>query len=189
MRTLQLPVTDPAVLKELKIGESLLLSGTVYTARDAAHKKMSDLIAKKLPLPVSWSGQAVYYTGPCPAPEGKPIGSCGPTTSSRMDAYTPALLDRGLKVMIGKGERNENVIEACKRNGAVYLVTPGGAGALLANCVSSCELVAFPELLSEAIYRLTVKDFPVTVAVDACGNDLFTVCRKPYRKDVPGENI
>lgn len=159
--------------RTLRAGESILLSGTVYTARDAAHQRMTALLdeGKELPFPIY--GAAVYYAGPTPAPAGLPIGSCGPTTSGRMDPFTPRLLDLGLRVMIGKGGRSQDVIEAMKRNGAVYLCAIGGAGALAAKAVRSCEVVAFDDLGCESVKRLQVRDFPLIVAIDAAGGSIF----------------
>lgn len=174
------PVKCENELEDLKAGDSVLISGTVYTARDAAHKKLDEMIKRGEELPFSLKGNVIYYTGPCPAPENRPIGSCGPTTSSRMDAYTPELLDLGLGAIIGKGDRSDEVINGIKRNKKVYFAAAGGAGALMADCVVSCELVAFPELLSEAVYKLEVKDMPVTVAIDSKGNDLYKEARKKY---------
>ena len=182
MIKINLPLKSKDELKPLKAGESVLLSGVVYTGRDAAHKKLVQLIERGEKLPVNINNIAIYYTGPCPAPQNKPIGSCGPTTSGRMDAYAPLLLDLGQAIMIGKGERNEDVVSACKKNGAVYLAAAGGAGALLANSVKKCEVVAFPELLSEAIHKLEVKDMPLIVAIDAQGNDLYKMGKEKYRK-------
>lgn len=182
MTELIFPLKDRSVLKTLKAGDSVLLSGIIYTGRDAAHKKLVELINAKKQLPVEIENIAIYYTGPCPKPENKPIGSCGPTTSGRMDAYAPLLLDLGQAVMIGKGERNEEVISACKRNNAVYLAAAGGAGALLADSVKECEVVAFPELLSEAIHKLKVEKMPLIVAIDSEGNDLFRMGREKYKK-------
>lgn len=182
MMELVFPLKDKNVLKSLKAGDSVLISGVIYTGRDAAHKKLVEIIKNNGELPVDINNIAIYYTGPCPKPENKPIGSCGPTTSGRMDAYAPLLLDLGQAVMIGKGERNEDVISACKRNGAVYLAAAGGAGALLADAVKECEVVAFPELLSEAIHKLTVEKMPLIVAIDAEGNDLFKIGREKYKR-------
>lgn len=182
MMELVFPLKDKNVLKSLKAGDSVLISGVIYTGRDAAHKKLVEIIKNNGELPVDINNIAIYYTGPCPKPENKPIGSCGPTTSGRMDAYAPLLLDLGQAVMIGKGERNEDVISACKRNGAVYLAAAGGAGALLADAVKECEIVAFPELLSEAIHKLTVEKMPLIVAIDAEGNDLFKIGREKYKR-------
>ncbi len=182
MMELVFPLKDKNVLKSLKAGDSVLISGVIYTGRDAAHKKIVEIIKNNGELPVDINNIAIYYTGPCPKPENKPIGSCGPTTSGRMDAYAPLLLDLGQAVMIGKGERNEDVISACKRNGAVYLAAAGGAGALLADAVKECEVVAFPELLSEAIHKLTVEKMPLIVAIDAEGNDLFKIGREKYKR-------
>lgn len=183
MTELMFPLSDRSVLKLLRAGDKVLVSGTIYTGRDAAHKRMQDMLARGESLPIALENQAVYYTGPCPAPEDRPIGSCGPTTSGRMDAYAPQLLDLGQAAMIGKGERSLSVADACRRNGAVYLAAAGGAGALLARCVVSCRVVAFPELLSEAIHCLKVQRMPLIVAIDTEGNDLFQIGRKQYRKE------
>lgn len=182
MKKIVFPVKDKNELKGLCVGESVLASGIIYTARDAAHKKLYGLIKENKPLPIKIKNQAIYYTGPCPKPKNRPIGSCGPTTASRMDAYAPELLDLGLAAMIAKGDRNENVTASIKKNGAVYLVAAGGAGALMADCVNKCELVAFDELLSEAIYRLEVEDMPLIVAIDSEGNDLYVSGRKKYEE-------
>lgn len=182
MRELIFPLSDKSILKDLRAGDKVLVSGTIYTGRDAAHKRLQDMLARGESLPIALENQAVYYTGPCPAPEGRPIGSCGPTTSGRMDAYAPQLLDLGQAAMIGKGERSREVADACRRNGAVYLAAAGGAGALLAKCVVACNVVAFPELLSEAIHCLTVRQMPLIVAIDTEGNDLFQIGREQYQK-------
>ena len=147
---------------QLCAGELILLSGTVYTARDAAHKRIFELLDNGEPLPFDLNGAAIYYAGPTPAPEGMPIGSCGPTTSSRMDPFAPRLLDLGLKIMIGKGPRSPEVAEAIRRNGAVYLCA-----------IRSCEVIAFDDLGCESVKKLEVKDFPLIVAMDAQGNSLF----------------
>lgn len=156
----------------LRAGQRVLLSGTVYTSRDAAHKRIAELLDRGEPLPYELSGAAVYYAGPTPAPEGMPIGSCGPTTSGRMDPYTPRLLDLGLKAMIGKGKRSPEVIEAIKRNGAVYLCAIGGAGALAAQCITKAEVIAFEDLGCESVKRLELKDFPLIVAIDSTGESI-----------------
>lgn len=148
-------------------------SGTIYTARDAAHKRLFQLLEEGKPLPFPLEGATIYYAGPTPAPSGLPIGSCGPTTSGRMDVFTPRLLDLGLKVMIGKGKRSQAVIDAMVRNGAVYLCAIGGAGALAAKSIHSCEVIAFEDLGCESIKRLEVENFPLIVAIDAQGNNLF----------------
>lgn len=158
---------------ELKAGDEVLLSGTVYTARDAAHKRIFSLLEKGEPLPFELNGACIYYAGPTPAPDGLPIGSCGPTTSSRMDVYTPELLDRGLCAMIGKGKRSAEVKNAVIRNGAVYFCSIGGAGALAARCIKSCEVIAFDELGCESVKKLELSDFPVYVALDCSGGTLF----------------
>ncbi len=158
---------------EIHAGDRVILSGTVYTARDAAHKKLIALLDAGAPLPFSLEGAAIYYAGPTPAPEGLPIGSCGPTTSSRMDPYAPRLLDLGLSCMIGKGQRSASVCEAVVRNKAVYLCAIGGAGALAAKCISSCEVIAFPELGCESVKRLEFQSFPLIAAIDCHGGNLF----------------
>lgn len=162
------PLTKEAAAN-LHAGEEVRITGVIYTARDAAHKKLFELLAAGTPLPVELQDQIIYYTGPTPAPPGRPIGSCGPTTSYRMDAYTPALLRRGLRAVIGKGRRSQEVIDALKENTAVYFAAEGGCGALLANYVKSCRVVAFPELGTEAIHRLEVENFPVSVFCDSRG--------------------
>ena len=161
--------------RELKAGQSILLTGTVYTARDAAHKRMTAMLDAGEALPFSLKGAVIYYAGPTPAPKGLPIGSCGPTTSSRMDVYTPRFLDLGLKAMIGKGNRNAAVQEAIRRNQAVYLCALGGAGALAAQAVRSMEVVAFEDLGCESVKRLQVEKFPLLVGIDCRGGSLFSV--------------
>ena len=159
--------------KELRVGDEILLCGTVYTARDAVHKKFAQLIAQGKELPIPLRGAVIYYAGPTPSKNGLAVGSCGPTTSSRMDKHTPMLLDRGLSAIIGKGERNEDVREAIRRNGAVYFCAIGGAGALYADCIKTCEVVAFEELGCESLKKMTVEDFPLIVGVDAHGGNIF----------------
>lgn len=159
--------------KHVRAGDRVVLSGVIYTARDAAHQRLYAMLERGEPLPFPLSGAAVYYAGPSKAPEHLPIGSCGPTTSSRMDFFTPCLLDQGLACMIGKGERSREVVEAIVRNGALYLCAIGGAGALACRCIKSCEVVAFSDLGCESVKRLTVEGFPLICAVDAEGNDLF----------------
>lgn len=159
--------------KSLRAGDRVILSGTVYTARDAAHKRFFELIEEDKPLPFSLCGSAIYYAGPTPTPEGLAIGSCGPTTSSRMDYYSPKLLDLGLKCMIGKGERDENVCEAICRNEAVYFCAVGGAGALASACITSCEVIAFEELGCESVKKLEFNNFPLICAIDCEGGNLF----------------
>ncbi len=168
---------------KLRAGDKVLLSGYVYTARDAAHKRFDAMLDKGEKLPVDIENAVIYYAGPTPAPEGKPIGSCGPTTSGRMDKFAPRLLDLGLCAMIGKGERNYEVRNAVSRNGAVYFCAIGGAGALAASCVKSCEIVAFEDLGCESVKRLLVEKFPVTVANDCLGGDIFSEGRLAYAKD------
>ena len=166
------PVTKE-MLAPLKAGDTVLLSGTVYTARDAAHKRMMDLLDAGQPLPFPVEGSAVYYVGPTPERPGQVIGSAGPTTSGRMDAYSPRLLDLGQAIMIGKGARNRAVKEAVVRNGAVYLAALGGAGALMADSVKELEVICWEDLGCEAVRRLEVKDMPLTVILDGSGNDLY----------------
>lgn len=162
-----------SVIHTLKAGDSLLLSGTVYTARDAAHAKLTELLKKGEPMPFELKGAAVYYAGPTEAPPGRPIGSCGPTTSCRMDSFSPTLLDAGLCCMIGKGGRSKEVVDSMIKNKAVYLCAIGGAGALAAKCITSCEVIAFPELGCESVKRLEFKDFPLIVGIDCNGNSVF----------------
>ena len=175
MNTIKL--TTPLSLetvRSLKAGDRVLLSGVIWTGRDQAHKRLVALLDEGKPLPCNLDGQVIYFVGPCPAKPGMPIGSAGPTTSYRMDAYSPRLLaECGLRGMIGKGVRTAPVVEAMKQYGAVYFAATGGAGALIARCVKKCELVAFPDLGPEAIYRLEVEDFPLVVATDANGETLY----------------
>ena len=161
-----------ADLAPLKAGDTVLLSGVVYTARDQAHKRMIEALDKGEALPFDLTGSAIYYVGPTPERPGEVIGSAGPTTSGRMDPYTPRFLDLGLKCMIGKGKRSPEVIEAMKRNGAVYLCAIGGAGALAAQCIESAEVIAFEDLGCESVKRLVLKDFPLLVAIDSQGNSV-----------------
>lgn len=170
------------IAPKLKIGDKILLSGVVYTARDAAHKRFFALLDEGKNLPINIENAVIYYAGPTPAPDGKPIGSCGPTTSGRMDKFAPTLLDMGLAAMIGKGERNKDVVDAVKRNKALYLCAVGGAGALACNCIKSCEVVAFDDLGCESVKKLTVEDFPLTVANDCFGNDIFKAGREKYSR-------
>lgn len=171
-RKITTPLSEE-VICTLRAGDSVLLSGTIYTARDAAHARLVELIRRGERLPFDLHGQVIYYAGPTPAPPGRVIGSIGPTTSGRMDAYTPELLAAGLKGMIGKGERSQNVVDAIARFKAVYFAATGGAGALLARRVVSCEVVAFSDLGCEAIHRLEVMDFPVIVINDCFGRDFY----------------
>lgn len=169
---LKTPLTREGVLA-LRAGDTVSLTGVVYTARDAAHQRLAALIEAGEPLPLELEGQVIYYCGPTPAPPGHPIGSAGPTTSSRMDAYAPLLHARGVRATIGKGPRSEAVRQALVEQGAVYLVAVGGAGALLAQRIVACEMVAFADLDAEAIRRLTVEDFPCIVGYDAHGGSAF----------------
>ena len=157
----------------LRAGDRVILSGTVYTSRDAAHKRIFELLDKSETLPYELDGACIYFAGPTPTPEGMVIGSCGPTTSGRMDVYSPKLLDLGLAAMIGKGERNEAVCDAIVRNKAVYFCAIGGAGALYAKQIKKCEEIAFKDLGCESVKRLELEDFPVIVGIDASGGNLF----------------
>ncbi len=172
MKKITLPLTREAI-ENLTAGEGVLLSGVLLTGRDCAHKRICEYLDRGENLPFSLAGETIYYAGPCPAPEGKACGSCGPTTSARMDSFAPRLLDLGLKGMIGKGERSKEVCDAIVRNRAVYFAAIGGAGALYGNAVKKSELVAFPDLLSEAVYRFEVKDFPCVVAIDCKGGNIY----------------
>jgi len=172
MKTIQAPLKRIDI-EQLKMGEEVWVSGTVYAARDAAHKRMAETIRAGRDLPFNPEGQIIYYVGPCPAPPGRVIGSAGPTTSGRMDAYAPLLIERGLRVMIGKGGRDKGVIDAMRKYGSVYLVTVGGAGAYLAQRIVTAQIVAYPELGPEALYKLEVQDFPCIVAIDAQGHDIY----------------
>lgn len=180
--TLQTPLSDEDV-KKLKIGDKVLLNGVIYTGRDAAHKRLVELIDAGKDLPIDIKGQIIYYVGPSPAKPGKPIGSAGPTTSYRMDPYAPALIAKGLKGMIGKGPRGEGVVAAMKEHGAVYLGAVGGAAALIARAIKKAEVVAYEDLGPEAIRRLEVEDLPVIVAQDSHGGDLFREGVERYRQD------
>lgn len=167
-------------LSYLKIGDKVLLNGYIYTGRDAAHKRLFDMAAKGESFPVDLKNSGIYYVGPCPAKPGQIIGSCGPTTSGRVDKYTPLLLDKGLKVMIGKGFRSKEVIESMIKNKCIYLSVVGGAGALLSKCVKECSVVAFEDLGTEAIHKLYVENFPAVVTIDCLGNNLYTEGVKAY---------
>ncbi len=170
--SLRVPAS-PEELKKLRIGDAVNLTGTIYTARDAAHKRMDETLERGEDLPFDIRGQIVYYMGPSPARPGRPIGSAGPTTATRMDRYTPRLLDLGMAGMIGKGKRSKAVAEAVVRNGGVYFAAVGGAGALLSKAIVSSEVIAYDDLGTEAIRKLEVKDFPVIVVMDAEGGDLY----------------
>jgi fumarate hydratase subunit beta len=175
------PLTRETI-NSLKCGDRVLIDGIIYTARDAAHKRLVEILDLGKGLPFDLNDQIIYYVGPCPAKPGRIIGSAGPTTSGRMDPYTPKLLKAGLKGMIGKGFRSQTVIDAIVKYGAVYFAAIGGAGALLAESIKEAEIVAFPELGPEAVYRLKVEKFPVTVVIDKEGNDLYRIGKEQYRK-------
>ena len=173
------PLTEKTT-RGLKAGDIVYLSGTIFTARDAAHKKLVDLIEAGEELPFDLEGSIIYFVGPTPPKPGDPIGSAGPTTSYRMDSYSPTMLKNGSKGMIGKGKRSEEVKDACKEYGGIYFGATGGAGALLGKQITEAEVIAYPELGPEAVRRLTVKDFPVTVVNDTFGNDLYQIGRDQY---------
>lgn len=182
-KKIQLPITDKDI-KALKAGDSVLLSGTIITGRDAAHKRFFELIEQKKPLPVEIKGEIIYYVGPAPAKPGYAVGPAGPTSSYRMDKYAPALLDLGLKGMIGKGARSKEVIDVIIRNKAVYFAAIGGAAALIAKSIKSEELLCYEDLGTEAVRRYTVEDFPCIVAVDCFGNNVYESEPPKYRKSV-----
>jgi fumarate hydratase subunit beta len=177
---IRLPLKEKTIAS-LKAGDDLLLSGVLYVARDAAHKRMVEALEKGNPLPFDIRGQTLYYMGPSPAPPGKVIGSAGPTTSSRMDIYTPRLLAAGLKGMVGKGVRSSEVKDAMKKHKAVYLAAVGGAGALISKTILKSEIIAYPELGPEAILKIEVKDFPATVINDIYGGDLYMEGKEKYQ--------
>lgn len=174
------PITEE-VTGKLKSGDYVYITGTIYVARDAAHKRMMEALQRGEELPIDIKDATIYYMGPSPAREGRPIGSAGPTTASRMDKYAPTLLDLGEKAMIGKGKRTKEVIDAVVRNHAVYFAAVGGAGALLSKCIVSSEIVCYEDLGAEAIRKLEVKDFPAIVVVDSDGNNLYETAIKEYR--------
>jgi fumarate hydratase subunit beta len=178
---LNTPLTD-ADLEKLRAGDKVLLTGVIYTGRDAAHKRLFDLLQGGKPLPIDLKGQVIYYVGPAPAKPGQVIGSAGPTTSGRMDAYSPKLMETGLKGMIGKGMRRKEVVEAMKKYKAVYFAATGGAGALLAKAIKKAQVVAYEDLGPEAINRLEVEDFPVIVVNDTKGNDLYEEGMRKYAR-------
>ncbi|MFH1238938.1 MAG: Fe-S-containing hydro-lyase [bacterium] len=181
IKRINTPVSDREI-KTLKAGDRVLISGIIYTARDAAHARLADLLAKKQDLPFEPAGQIIYYVGPTPPRKGTVIGSAGPTTSSRMDKYTPQILARGLKGMIGKGPRSPEVLKAIKKYKAVYFAALGGAGALISRHIKKAEIIAYEDLGPEAIRRLEVEDFPVIVVNDIYGHDLYVEGPKKYRK-------
>jgi fumarate hydratase subunit beta len=178
---LKTPLSD-ADVEKLKAGDKVFLNGVIYTGRDSAHKRLFDLLKEGKPLPVDLKGQVIYYVGPAPAKPGQAIGSAGPTTSGRMDAYSPRLMEIGLKGMIGKGMRKKEVVEAMKKYKAVYFAATGGAGALLAKAIKKAQVVAYEDLGPEAVTRLEVEDFPVIVVNDTKGNDLYQQGMQQYAR-------
>ncbi len=181
-REIKAPI-DKEVTKTLKAGDMVYITGTIYTARDAAHKRMAEALSAGNSLPIDMNNNVIYYMGPSPAREGRPIGSAGPTTASRMDKYAPDLLDLGLGAMIGKGKRNQAVIDAIVRNGAVYLAAIGGAGALLSKAIVASEVVAYDDLGTEAIRKLEVERFPAIVVIDSEGNNLYEMAISEYNRE------
>ena len=175
------PITKE-IAATLAAGDYIYISGTIYTARDAAHNRMYETLQKEKELPINIENQTIYYMGPSPAREGRPIGSAGPTTASRMDKYAPKLLDLGLSAMIGKGKRSQEVLDAIVRNKSVYFAAVGGAGALLSKCIKFSEIVAYEDLGTEAIRKLEVENFPVIVVADCKGNNLYETAVKEYCK-------
>ena len=173
MKRITLPITDEQ-LRDLKAGDRVLASGYLYTARDAAHKRMNELLQEGKELPFDVKGQSIYYVGAAPAKPGYAVGPCGPTSSYRMDKYTPCLLDLGLKVMIGKGRRSDEVIESMKKNGVVYLAAIGGAAALIAKSITKAELICYEDLGTEAVCRYEIHDMPLIVAIDSYGNNVYS---------------
>lgn len=182
MKQLTLPLSDSDI-KDLKAGETVLLSGTMLTGRDAAHKRLYELVEKGEKLPIDIKGELIYYVGPAPAKPGFAVGPAGPTSSYRMDKYAPTLLDLGLKGMIGKGARNQDVIDAIVRNGCVYFACVGGAAALIAKSIKKEEILCYEDLGTEAIRRYTVEDFPCIVAIDSYGNNAYTEGQKDYCRE------
>ena len=181
-REIHAPI-DKDTAKQLKAGDMVYISGTIFTARDAAHKRMAETLASGGKLPIELEGNTIYYMGPSPAREGRPIGSAGPTTSSRMDKYAPKLLDLGLGGMIGKGKRSQAVVDAIKRNGSVYLAAIGGAGALLSKSITESEVVAYEDLGTEAIRKLKVERFPAIVVIDSEGNNLYETAVREFNRE------
>lgn len=180
-RYIKAPISDEDA-KSLKAGDYVYITGTIYTARDAAHKRVAEALADNQKLPIDMKNNIIYYMGPSPARQGRPIGSAGPTTASRMDKYAPDLLDLGLKGMIGKGKRSQAVKDAIIRNGAVYFAAVGGAGALLSQCIKKSTVIAYDDLGTEAIRELEVENFPVIVVIDSEGNNLYETAIKDYCK-------
>lgn len=181
MKQITAPFTQ-SIVENLTAGDTVLITGTIYTARDAAHKRLCEAIAEGRPLPFDLRDAVIYYVGPTPPQPGQVIGAAGPTTSGRMDAYAPTLMEHGLRGMIGKGERTQAVVDSMKKHTAVYLAATGGAGALLSHCILESETIAYEDLGTEAIRRLTVKDFPATVVIDCQGNNLYETAPAAYRR-------
>ena len=181
-RDIKIPM-DKETVESLRAGDYVKITGTIYTARDAAHKRLYEALERGEELPIDIKGTTIYYMGPSPAREGRPIGSAGPTTSSRMDKYAPKLLDLGMTAMIGKGKRSQEVLDAIVRNNGVYFAAVGGAGAIISKTIKESEIVAYEDLGTEAIRKLTVEDFTVIVVVDSKGNNLYETAVKEWRQD------
>lgn len=180
-KKIQAPISNEDA-NSLRAGDYVYITGTIYTARDAAHKRMYEALEKNQQLPIEMANNIIYYMGPSPAREGRPIGSAGPTTASRMDKYAPKLLDLGLKGMIGKGKKSQAVRDAIVRNGSVYFAAIGGAGAILSKCIKKSEVIAYDDLGTEAIRKLYVEDFPVIVVIDSEGNNLYETAIEKYKE-------
>lgn len=176
-RIIRTPITED-IIKELKAGDYVYITGTIYVARDAAHKRMIEALDRGEELPIDIVDSTIYYMGPSPARDGRPIGSAGPTTATRMDKYAPRLMDLGQKAMIGKGKRSQEVIDAIIRNKGIYFAAVGGAGALLSKCIIKSEIVCYEDLGAEAILKIEVENFPVVVVIDSCGNNLYEFVTK-----------
>lgn len=184
--TLTTPFTDAETIKQLQAGDQVWLSGTIYTARDAAHQRMVEQLARGEALPLDLQNQVIFYVGPTPAKPGDIIGSAGPTTSSRMDKYAPTLLEHGLKGMIGKGHRSDEVVQAIAENNAIYFAAIGGSGALLSQAIKAVELIAYEDLGTEAIRKLTIEDFPCLVVNDTAGRDWYKLAQENFKKNEGG---
>lgn len=180
-KRIQTPLTEE-VSRTLRAGDSVLITGKIYSARDAAHKVMTEALARGEKLPIDWNNQIVYYLGPTPAKPGDPIGAAGPTTSGRMDAYTPTMLDQGIKGMVGKGSRSKEVVDSMKKNGVTYFAAVGGAASLISKSIKDYKVLAYEELGPEALAELTVVDFPCIVVIDSEGNNFYEIGQEPYRE-------
>lgn len=183
MKRIYIPVADEKEIKELKVGQEVLVSGKLFVARDAAHKRIVEMIKKGEDIPINFKNSAIYYMGPCPEKPGEIIGPCGPTTAGRMDIFTPLILELGVKVLIGKGKRSQQVKESIKNHGAVYLATFGGAAVLIQSCVKSQKILMFEDLGAEAIREIVVEDLPCIVAIDSQGEDIYEIGPRKYARN------